>query len=95
MNFSTLPQPVGLLKLVLNMFCTDIVKGRELCFIKYTNNFILGLGTCEPICFRLGMMIDTAKLYILNPPSVTLMLTHGHGVMGKLETVQSVCRKVA
>ena len=31
MKFSMLPQPVGLLKLLLNFLCTSNIQGRELC----------------------------------------------------------------
>ena len=31
MKFSMLPQPVGLLKHMLNVFCISNVQGRELC----------------------------------------------------------------
>ena len=31
MKFSMLPQPVGLLKLMLNLFCTSNGQERELC----------------------------------------------------------------
>ena len=51
MNFSRLPQLVGLLKLMLNLLCTSSIHGRRLCwcgFIKYMFNIILSLDTCEP-----------------------------------------------
>ena len=38
MKFSVLPQSVALLKLMLNLFCTSNIQGRELCwhdFMKY------------------------------------------------------------
>ena len=34
MKFSMLPQPVGLLKVMVNLFCTSNVEGKEL-FIIY------------------------------------------------------------
>ena len=40
------PQPVGLLKLMLNLFCTSYIQGRELCwhnFIKYTINIVTNI----------------------------------------------------
>ena len=51
-KFSMLPQPVGLLKLMLNLFCTSNIQGRELCqhdFVKYTFNFVMCQDTCERI----------------------------------------------
>ena len=60
MKSRMLPQPVGLLKLMLNLFCTSNTQGREICrceFIKYTINIVLCLDTCEQICFKLGMML--------------------------------------
>ena len=33
---------------------------------KYTFNIVMCLDTCEPICFNLGMTLDTTKLYNLN-----------------------------
>ena len=32
----------------------------------YTFNIIMWQDTCEPICFKVGMMLNTAKLYSLN-----------------------------
>ena len=55
MKFSMLPQPVGLLKLSLDLFCRSNILRRELCrryFVRYQN-------ICEPICFKLGMMLIT------------------------------------
>ena len=52
MKFGVLPQPVGLLKLLLNLFCTSNIGERTICldFIKYA--FDLCWDTCEPICFK-------------------------------------------
>ena len=49
----------------------------------------------EPICFKHSMMLNTTKLYSLIPVWMTLMLTQGHRVTGKVELVQSFCRTVA
>ena len=58
MIFSMLQQPVGLLKLTLNVFCANHFQGREL----YVCYFIgLHRGTCEPIHFKFGMMLDMAN----------------------------------
>ena len=55
MKFTVLPQPVGLLKLMLNLFCTSNMQGRERCWryqVKYLINIVLRLDTCEPISFH-------------------------------------------
>ena len=49
--------------------------------------------TCEPICFKLGIMLNTTKHYSLIPVLMTLMFTQGHRITGKLELVQSFCCK--
>ena len=44
MKISVLPEPVGLLKLMLNSFLTSIIQGRELCwrdFIKCTLDIVM------------------------------------------------------
>ena len=67
-------------------FILHNVQGRELCwhdFMKYMFNIICQ-DTYEPIFFfKLGMMLDTAKLYSLIPVRMTLMFTQGHRVAGK------------
>ena len=55
MKFSMLPQPVGLLKLMLPFFNTSNIQGRELCwcdFIKYTINIYPVLGHTWADLFR-------------------------------------------
>ena len=70
-----MPQPVGLLKLVLNLFRTISIQGRELYsrdFIRmYT--FFLGLlpDAYEPISFELDTILDTTVL-------MTLIFTQAH-----------------
>ena len=52
-RFSALPQPVGCLKLMLNLFLTINIQIRELCLrdvIKYAFDIDLRPDTCEPIC---------------------------------------------
>ena len=68
---------------------------RELFFMK--NAFHIGLhqDTCEPICFKFGLMLDTPKLYGMIPVKMTLTFSQGHRVMEKLKLVQSFCCKVA
>ena len=51
MEFNLLPQPVGLLKLMLNLFCTSTIQGREICwceFVKYMIYIVLCRDICEP-----------------------------------------------
>ena len=52
-------------------------------------------GTCEAICFKLGMMLKTTKLHSWIAVWMTLMFSQGHGATGKLELVQSFCCKAA
>ena len=61
-------QLVGLLKFMLNLFCTNTFQARELCgrdFIKYRINIVLCQDTCQLICFKLGMILDTTIVYSL------------------------------
>ena len=50
------------------------IHGRELNFGDFENMFKIGLrlDAYKPISFKLGMMIDTTKLYILIPLWMTL-----------------------
>ena len=80
-NFRMLLQLVDLLKLKLNLFCTNNIQGRKHCwhdFIKYTVNIVLCWDISEPICFKLDMMWDMTILYSLIPVWMTLKLTQGH-----------------
>ena len=80
----------------LDLFCTSNIVGRELCwhdFIKYTIKIVMCQDTCEPICFRLGVVLNTTKLYHLIPVWMTLMVTQGHRLTGRVEFVQSFCCK--
>ena len=98
MKFSMLPQSVGLLKLMLNLFCTRYIQETGLCwpdYIKYTFNIITCQDTHERICFKLCMMLDTTKLYSLIPVWMAFMFTQGHTVMRHLQLVHSFCCKVA
>ena len=57
-----LSQPICLLKLMLNLFYMIMIKGREPYlddFIRYTINIGLHLDVHEPICLKLGIMIDS------------------------------------
>ena len=67
MKFGLLPQPVGLLKLMLNLFHVMNVQGRELYlrgFVKYIFNSGFHLDAYELISFKLDLMIDTTGLNI-------------------------------
>ena len=64
-------------------------------FLNYRLNVILCQDTCELICFKLGLMLNTTELYTLIPVWMTLMFTQDHRVTGKLVLVQSLCCKVA
>ena len=63
--------------------------------MKYTLYIIVCQGTCELICFKLGMMLKTTKLYSVIPGWMLLVFAQGHRISGKLEFVQSFCCKVA
>ena len=63
--------------------------------MKYTFIIVMYQDTCEPVCFKLGVMLNTTKFYSLIPLLMTLMFTQGHRDRGKLELVQSFCCKVA
>ena len=67
----------GLLKLMLNVFGTINIQGRDLCLcnsvsIKYTFAICLYRDTCEPICFKLNMLLDMTTPYSLIPVWMTL-----------------------
>ena len=60
--FVNLPQPVGSLKFMLDLFFTReitlLTRFYKICIIQCPD-------TCEPICFKLGMMLNINKLYSL------------------------------
>ena len=53
--------------------------------MKYTFDIVMCQDACQPLCFKLAMMLNTTKLYSLIPVSMALMFTQGHGITGKLE----------
>ena len=57
---------------------------------KYTLNIAMFQDTCEPICSKLGMILNTTKLYSLIPVSMTLKFTEGHLATENLELMQSL-----
>ena len=59
------PQPVDLLKLLLNLFCMIDIHRRELYlhdFIDYSYNTSLHLDAFDLISFKLGMMLGMTTL---------------------------------
>ena len=56
MKFSKLLQVIGLLKLMLNL----VLKERTL-----LTSSVLCWDTYEPICFKVGLMLKSTKLYTL------------------------------
>ena len=62
--------------------------------MKYTINIALCRYTCEPIRFKLGMMLDTTKLFSWIPLRMTLIFNQDHRVARKLELVRYFCCKV-
>ena len=50
---------------------------------------------CEPICFKLGIILDMIKHYCMIQVWMTLTFMQGHKVMAEVELVQSFCCKVA
>ena len=64
-KFSMLPQPFGLLKLMLTLFCKIYFQGRELYkadFRKCTFNIGLCPDTYKLICSKLGSTLNTSQL---------------------------------
>ena len=49
-------------------------------------NIVLCQETCEPICFKLGIMLDTTKLYSLIP---VWMFPQGHRIHSIVELHES------
>ena len=90
--------PVGLFKLMQDFVHLIKIKGKELNFSDF-KKCMFKISWCsdayEPITFKLGMMIDRTKLYILIPVSMTLTIILSHMVTRKLQLVQSFCCKVA
>ena len=63
---------------MLNLCCASTIQGRELCwhdFMEYSFNIVMCQDTCEPIHFKLNMVLNTTKLYGWIPVWVTLMFT--------------------
>ena len=97
MKFSMLSQPAGSLKLLLHLFCISTTQGRELCwrdFMTYTFGIVVCQDTCEPICFKLGVMLNTTEVCSLILVWIIVSFSQSHWVMGKLELEQSFCCKV-
>ena len=89
-------EPVG--KADISLLYTIGIQGRNLHlsdFVKYTSNIGLRSVTYKPISFKLGVIIDSIKLYSLIPASVTLTIIESRKVTRMLESVHSFCCKVA
>ena len=98
MKFSMFPQPVGFFKLVLNLVCRSNTQGRELCwhdFIRYMFNIVMCQDTYELICFKLGMMLDTTKLYSSDSSLNDLDVYSRSQSYRKARTCAVICCKVA
>ena len=84
MKFSMWPQPLSLLKLMLNLFCTKNVQGRKLCWCDfYKITTVLCWHTCELICFKLRMVLSISILYSLISVRIVVMFTHFPVSMGE------------
>ena len=69
MKFGMLPQPVGLLKLILNLFCTSTAQERDLRWLDFIEFFIfivLCLDTRTNL-FQAWYDANTTELYSLIP----------------------------
>ena len=78
-------------------FILDMYYWRDkllLDFMKYRFDIVMLKDTCESVCFKLDVMLNT-KLNSLIPVSMTLMYTQGHRILRKLELVLSFCCKIA
>ena len=73
-----LPQPDGLLKLMLNLLHTITIHRRKL-FLRNFINYVCDISLCpsayDPVCSKLGMMLDITKLYSVLPVLMTLTCT--------------------
>ena len=67
MRFSRLPQAVGLLNLMLSLFVQLLFMGENAADVILWINIGLCQKACELICFKLGTMPNTTKLYSLIP----------------------------
>ena len=82
---------------MLNLFCTITIQEREPCWhdsMNYMFSIIMCQGTCEPICFKHGMMLNTTNCSLI-PVWMTLMVTLVQRGIGKVELVLLFFCKVA
>ena len=65
MKFSMLPQPVGLLKFMLNLFCTNTTQGRKLFWRDFMNiKYMFNIISCgEHLWTDLFQNTTTIQLY--------------------------------
>ena len=91
MKFNMLPHSVGVLKLIQNLLVGLIFKGEN--YLRALIWYIFDIGlrpdAREPLCFKLGMMLDMNRLYSMIPIWITLTSSQSHRVIGKLELLQS------
>ena len=66
MKFSVLPQPVWFVEAHANIYFAQVLfKGENSAEVILWNiviSMVMCQDTCEPICFKLGLMLSTAKL---------------------------------
>ena len=77
--------------------CMIYIQGRGLCLcdiMKCTFSIGLFSDTCEPISFKLGMMLDSTIQYDSSLNDLDLY-SRSHRDKGKLELMQSICCEVA
>ena len=63
--------------------------------MKYTLNIVMCQDTREPLCFKLGITLNTSKSYSLVMVCKSLMVIQSHRGTVKLEFVRSLRCKVA
>ena len=59
------------------------IQGREL---KHVFMIFCRFDACEAVSFKLDMVIDMTKLYVMKAVWMTSIVTQGHWIMGKLKT---------
>ena len=92
--FSILLRFVGVMNLILILSCPICIRRRE----TYSREFVknvnadLYLDIYESISFKLGMIIETTKLYIFISVCMTLTFIQGHCCMSKKKKIKkTVC----
>ena len=86
MKCRILPQPVGLLKLILKIILhNSYSRDKTPCKWFHRRHVHIGLctGVYDPIYFKFVMVLDTTKLFSLIPVWMSFTFTIGHKVMRK------------